>query len=82
MVGGTVQFGFKLIFDILDYTNTNKNTTTRALTGNETNGTAGQAILFSSGNWRNTAAITSILIYPSSGNFSQYSSFALYGIKG
>jgi hypothetical protein len=40
-----------------------------------------------SGNWRNTAAITSITITPQSNTsptnqFQQYSSFALYGIKG
>jgi hypothetical protein len=68
------------ICDILDYTNTNKFTTTRALAGNDTNGTAGGAVLFSSGNWRNTAAVTSISIFPTSGNFRQYSSFALYGV--
>jgi hypothetical protein len=70
------------ICDILDYSNTNKYKTTRTLTGNNSNGTAGQAILISSGNWRNTAAVTSIVIFPTSGDFSQYSSFALYGIKG
>lgn len=31
--------------------------------------------------WRNTAAITKILIYPSSGNFLSGSTFTLYGIK-
>jgi hypothetical protein len=70
------------ICDILDYADTNKYKTTRTLTGNDTNGTAGQAILYASGSWRNTAAVTSILIYPTSGNFSQYTQFALYGIKG
>jgi hypothetical protein len=30
----------------------------------------------------NTNAITSILLYAPSYNFAQYSSFALYGIKG
>lgn len=70
------------ICDILDYTNTNKYKTTRALAGNDSNGTAGGVIFFSSGNWRSTSAITSISIFPTSGNFRQYSSFALYGIKG
>jgi hypothetical protein len=70
------------ICDILDYANTNKYKTTRTLTGNDTNGTAGGVILYASGSWRNTAAVTSILIYPTSGNFSQYTQFALYGIKG
>jgi len=35
-----------------------------------------------SGLWRSTAAVTQIDITPNSGNFVQYSSFALYGIKG
>ena len=70
------------ICDILDYTNTNKFKTTRTLAGNDSNGTAGGVLFVSSGNWRNTAAVTSILIYPTSGNFRQHSSFALYGIKG
>jgi hypothetical protein len=40
-------------------------------------------ITFSSGNWRSTSAITSISLGPTVGTlFSQYSSFALYGIKG
>jgi hypothetical protein len=68
-----------LVTDILDYTNTNKNTTVRAFGGTDTNG-AGQIKLCST-LWLNTSAVTSILIYPDSGNFAQYSSFALYGIK-
>lgn len=32
-------------------------------------------------NWDGTAAITSITIYPLSGNYSQYSTATLYGIK-
>jgi hypothetical protein len=70
------------ICDILDYNNTNKYKTTRSLIGNQTNGTAGQNISLSSGSWRNLSAITNIKIFPSSGNFSSNSQFALYGIKG
>jgi hypothetical protein len=69
------------VTDILDYTNTNKNKTTRALIGYDTNGGPGESILYS-GLWMNTAAITSIKLYPEINNFAQYSSFALYGIKG
>ena len=67
--------------DILDYANTNKYKTTRGLNGLDLNGSG--VIDFSSGNWRNTAAITSIKFvadYNTTG-FKQYSSFALYGVK-
>jgi hypothetical protein len=66
--------------DILDYKDTNKFKTVKAIAGNDNNG-SGRAVL-SSSNWRSTSAITSMLIYPSTGTFSQYSSFQLYGIKG
>ena len=68
------------IVDILDYADTNKYKTTRNLDGNDRNG-AGDILVWS-GSWRSTSAISSILIYPSSGNIEEYSSFALYGIKG
>jgi hypothetical protein len=68
------------IVDILDYTNTNKFTTTRSLTGKDENGSG--VILLISGLWRNTAAITNIEILAQASTFAQYSSFALYGIKG
>ena len=69
------------VTDILDYTSTAKNKTTRTLTGYDANG-SGLIILYS-GLWFATpAAITSITITPQSGTFSQYSSFALYGIRG
>lgn len=68
------------VIDILDYTNTNKFTTTRLLSGADLNGSG--YIGFQSGLWRNTNAITSISLYPSGGNWAQYSQFALYGIKG
>jgi hypothetical protein len=76
----TSGYGAATITDVLDYTNTNKYTTVRALSGNDYNG-AGQIVLRSS-LWMNTAAVTGITIYPDSGNFTQHSSFALYGIRG
>jgi hypothetical protein len=78
---GASQFGAFSI-DILDYTSTNKNKVTRSLTGHDQNGTGGTMRLISSV-WLNTAAVTSIkLDTQGGGNFVQYSSFALYGIKG
>jgi hypothetical protein len=69
------------VLDILDYANTNKYKTLRFLNGRDVNGSGGQ-IGIESSSWQNTAAVTSLQIYPSSGNFAQYSSFALYGIRG
>ena len=68
------------VIDILDYTNTNKYTTVRGLSGWDSNG-AGYTIL-RSGLWLNTSAVSSIVFTPDSGSYVQYSSFALYGIKG
>jgi hypothetical protein len=67
------------IMDILDYSNTNKFKSTRTFTGTDFNG-SGIAWMFSD-NWRSTSAVTSIKVVPSLGNFGQYSSFALYGVK-
>ena len=69
------------IIDILDYASTNKNKTVRALATTDWNG-GGSVGLLSAG-WFSTSAITSIVLsLDSSLNFTQYSSFALYGIKG
>jgi hypothetical protein len=67
------------VWDILDYTDTNKYKTTRSLFGYDANGSG--AITFASGNWRNTAAVTS-LTFLAEGSFVANSHFALYGIKG
>jgi hypothetical protein len=68
------------VIDLLDYKETTKYKTVRALSGYDGNGSG--EIFFNSALWMNTAAITQIEIIPSAGNFVQYSSFALYGIKG
>lgn len=67
------------VIDILDYSDTNKYTTFRSLSGGDLNG-SGIAALYS-GSWRNTAAITSITLTRGVGLLSQYSSFALYGVN-
>jgi hypothetical protein len=69
------------VIDILDYANTNKYKTVRALAGQDLNGSG--TVWLASGLWQSTAAITSIKIYLNGAvNLAQYSSFALYGIKG
>jgi hypothetical protein len=70
------------IIDILDYANTNKYKTGRCLSGVDLNG-SGQIILSSAILGSTTSAISSLEFQDQSGdNFAQYSSFALYGIKG
>jgi hypothetical protein len=69
-----------VVMDILDYTNTNKYKTVKALGGYDANGSG--AFEIDSNLWMNTTAINSITIVPGAGNITQYSSFALYGIKG
>jgi hypothetical protein len=78
---GANVFG-AIVIDILDYQNTNKYKTVRYLGGYDNNG--GGEIYLGSGNWRSTSAITQIDLTSINGtaNFKQYSSFALYGIKG
>ncbi len=75
----STSYGTSSVIDILDYANTNKYKTVRTLYGSDANGSGLVALV--SGSWRNTAAVTSIVLSNGSGNFSQYSSFALYGIK-
>ena len=71
-----------VVADVLDYQNTNKYKTIRSLAGVDNNGAGTVGLLSTS--WRSTSAVTSITLYPDNRvrSFAQYSSFALYGIKG
>jgi hypothetical protein len=71
---------FVMVMDILDYANTNKYKTVRTLGGYDANGSG--ILTFRSGLWMNTNAITTIKIQPNANNYSQYSRFSLYGIRG
>jgi hypothetical protein len=63
----------------LDYANTNKYKTLRTLNGSDANGSG--VVQLRSGLWMSSSAINAITLSTSAGNFNQYSSFALYGIK-
>jgi len=67
------------IIDILDYANTNKYKTTRALTGLDKNG-SGEVYLHSNV-FMSTNAISQIDIF-NGYVWQQYTQFALYGVKG
>lgn len=75
-----VQFGSG-IMDFLDYKNTNKYKTVKSLSGFDNNGSGWVGLW--SGLWMNTNAITDIQIMTGllSQSWTQYSKFALYGIK-
>ena len=84
-LGTTTSGAFgAFIIDILDYANTSKNKTVRNLAGVDINGTIagyGGEVELSSGGWYSTSAVTSLTFTPTSANFTQYSQFALYGVK-
>jgi hypothetical protein len=72
-------FGVTVI-DILDYTSTQKYKTVRSFTGRDTNG--GGDVQLTSGLWLSTSAITSLnILMQSAGDFAEYSTLALYGVK-
>ena len=73
------------VIDILDYTSTSKTKVLRYLTGADINGTfTAYNVRQGSGMWlTSNTAISSITIDVGVGpNFAQYSTFALYGIRG
>ena len=78
------MFGVGVI-DILDYSNTSKNTTLRTLNGFDQNSASTGAawVGIDSGLWMNTAAVSSVVFNSgTSSNFVTNTQFALYGIKG
>jgi hypothetical protein len=80
----TASVGAAAIVDILDYKDTNKYKTARILAGfdDSTSHAGYRDVGLFSGNWRNTAAITSITISVAGGYaLGQYTSVALYGVK-
>lgn len=78
-ISTTASIFSAVIIDILDYSDTSKFKTSRILGGTDLNGSGRFGL--KSGLWRSTNAITSIKLNPSSGSFSQYTKFALYGIR-
>lgn len=67
------------VMDILDFSNTSKNTTMRNLSGKA--GSSVPRIFLWSGLWNSTSAVTSIWLQPFGGNIIAGSRFSLYGVK-
>jgi hypothetical protein len=79
-VPGTSNSPGGSVIDILDYASANKNKTARALRAWDNNSSGNIALI--SGLWMNTNAITTVTLTARGGTIDQFSSFALYGIKG
>jgi hypothetical protein len=88
-LNGLVQpssiYPFVNVIDILDYANTSKNKTIRCLSGQDGNGSGTATnwrVQLSSGAYYKTDAINSVTLTIDPYTIGQYSSFALYGIRG
>jgi hypothetical protein len=80
--GGSSTVAGVGVLDVLDYTSTTKNKTARALSGVDANGSGFISVRSNLYFPTSITAVTSLTIAPDAGTFSQYSSFALYGLKG
>jgi len=72
------------VYEILDYTSTSKNKTSRSLSGNVTGQAApfGPQVSFTSSAWYSTSAITSLVLTDiAAANFITGTRFSLYGVK-
>jgi hypothetical protein len=70
------------VVDILDYANSNKNTTTAGVRGAATDvDTYGKYVEFVSGLWMSTAVVSSVVFQANTGSFVRGSEFTLYGLN-
>jgi hypothetical protein len=81
LAAGSSIFG-AFVVDVLDYANTSKNKTIRALAGREQNGYGTSYVNLGSSLYNSTTAVSSLTITPEVASFAEFSQFALYGIKG
>lgn len=68
------------IIDVLDYNSTSKNKTIKTLSGLDSNGN-GEISLYSGAWYNSSSPVSYVKIYAPSRTISEYSSFALYGVK-
>ena len=69
------------VIDILDYRNANKNTTMQQMSGVVDDYEGNSFLQFGSALWDDTAAVTSILLYPPSDSFERGTEMTLYGLN-
>ena len=68
------------VIDILDYRNANKNTTMHQMSAVLDDYEGGSLLQFGSALWDDTAAVTSILLYPPSDDFERGTEMTLFGL--
>lgn len=70
------------VIDLLDFKSSNSKVV-RYFNGYDNNGTANNVnVIFGDATWNNSSPVTSMTFSAAVGNIAQYSTFALYGIKG
>lgn len=69
-----------VVFDLLDFSNTNRNTSARFLTGANQNVSGTPHATISSGVWLNTSAVTNLEIF-ANGNLAAKTRISIYGVK-
>ena len=78
--GGSPSAAYgNIVLDLLDYVNTNKNTTVAGIFGTGGGGTYPIAG-FGSGMWNSAVAVDTIKLAPSTGSFARGSEFTLFGL--
>lgn len=70
-----------MILNIMNYANTTTYKTVLERLNEPPSGGADYGVTFNAGLWRNTAAITTLSLTTSNGNFNSGCNFTLYGIK-
>lgn len=84
--GSTNPFVGVGVFNIVNYSSTAKTKVVQGITGSNTNTTSSPDgyVLYRTGIWNSTSAITSIRVFPTTGGvtFLQNTRVSLYGIKG
>lgn len=74
-VGDTYAYKGNMQVQIMDYSDTSKQTTVLSRSSNASN-----TVIATAGRWANTAAVTTVTLQISSSTYAAGSTFALYGI--
>lgn len=72
----TTGSGYMATIDFMDYSATDKHKTLLARTQESDI----SAVLATAARWASTSAVTTILVYPGTGNYAAGSTFSLYGV--